>query len=249
MIDDKIIENWLKVDYSCSTGYGYGYGHMFGSNDSVGFGCGASVGSGDSDGRVFGGGCGPGCGTTWGTDDDYGKGYGYGDVYGRGYGKGDYYDGLKKIKINGYKIYEIDNISTIVIKIKNNIAQGYIVNKDLTLDKTYVVKGNNMFAHGKTIKEAYESLQEKIFNELDLKERIKEFRKAFKVNEKYSGHDFFKWHHILTGSCLQGRLNFVKNNNIDLNKTYTVKEFIEICQYDYGSGYIKELKQYYMEEK
>lgn len=217
-MEDLIVKEWLEVYF----GFGYGYG----------------MGDGSGYGTSFGSGYGRGYG--YGSGDGYGSGYGMGDGSGFDNGTG---DSLKKI--NGYKIYKIDDVPTIIIRIKNNIAQGYIVNQDLTLEKTYIVKGSNMFAHGRTIKEALASLQEKIFEELDTEEKINEFRKEFKPNEKYSGHDFFKWHHILTGSCLQGRLNFVKNNNIDLDKSYTVKEFIEICENDYGSEYIKELKKYY----
>ena len=42
-----------------------------------------------------------------------------------------------------------------------------------------------------------------------------------------------------------GRDNFIKNNNIDLENEFTVKEFIKICENDFGSKIIKQLKEFY----
>ena len=40
-----------------------------------------------------------------------------------------------------------------------------------------------------------------------------------------------------------GRETFVKNKGIDLEKTYKVEEFIELCENDYGGEIIMELKE------
>lgn len=98
---------------------------------------------------------------------------------------------------------------------------------------------------GKTLKEALQSLQEKIFEDMDTDEAIEEFKKKFEKDKKYKGTEFYTWHHILTGSCKMGRDSFVKNRNLDLEKKYTVKEFIEVCENDYGGSVIKQLKKYY----
>lgn len=42
-----------------------------------------------------------------------------------------------------------------------------------------------------------------------------------------------------------GRTAFVRNRGIDLDKTYTVDEFIELTENDYGSEIIKNLKERY----
>ena len=179
-----------------------------------------------------------------GSGDDYGSGYdnGSGDGSGNGNGYG-YGDNWKSI--NGNKIYRIDNVLTIITHLNKNVAKGKILNGDLTTEDCYVVKGHNEFSHGKTIKEAMQSLEEKIFDNMNTEETIEEFRKKFKDGRKYKGTTFFKWHHNLTGSCLMGRENFVKNNEIDLNKMYSVQEFIKLTENDFGGSVIRELKQYY----
>ena len=224
-MEKKLIEKWLKVNNG--DGYGSGYGDGFGYSSGSGFGDG--YGSGDGSGYGYG------FGYSSGYVFDSGDGSGFG--YGFGYG-------LKKY--NKDYIFKIDNIQTIIKNIKKNIAKGFIVNDDLTLQKTYIAKGNNLFAHGKTIHEAMQSLQEKIFETMDIEEKIEEFKNKFNKKDKYKGTLFFEWHHHLTGSCLQGRENFVKSNNLDVEKEYTVKEFLEIVKNAYGWKYLKELEEYYV---
>lgn len=154
-------------------------------------------------------------------------------------------DGSGIKEINGNYVFEIDGVLTIITSIHFNIAKGFIANRDLTLTPTFLVKGSNMFAHGKTIKEAMQSLQEKIYSNLDAKEQVEEFRKKFNNVDKYSGEEFFSWHHILTGSCLQGRQSFVENSGYKLTDMFTVKEFLKIVKNQYGWEYIKVLEEYY----
>lgn len=45
-----------------------------------------------------------------------------------------------------------------------------------------------------------------------------------------------------------GRTQFVKEHNLSLESNYTIKEFINLCENDYGGDMIKQLKQYYFEE-
>ena len=139
----------------------------------------------------------------------------------------------------------IDRVQTIITHIKLSLAKGFILNSDLTLTPCYVVKGNGYFAHGKTVKEAQEALQAKIFENMDPDEAIEKFLEKFKRNGKYPGRDFFEWHHYLTGSCQMGRESFVRNRGLDLESTYTVDEFISLCENDYGAHVIKRLKDRY----
>ena len=195
----------------------------------------------DGDGFCFGSGSSFG-GDGSGYGDGNGNGSGYGD--GSGFGTGDGYgSGLKSV--NGQYIWIIDNMQTIITAISKNVAKGFILNNDLTLSSCYIVKGHNKFAHGKTIKKAMIDLEEKIFKDMDIKEILQEFRSKFSKDKKYKGTTFYKWHHNLTGSCEMGRNNFVKNHNLNLNKLYSVKEFIELTENDYGGEIIKQLKEYY----
>ena len=168
----------------------------------------------------------------------YGDGYGYGDGSGDGYGSG---SGIASFQDK--TVYQIDGVPTIIEQIKDSFAKGFILNSDFTMEPCWVAKGNGCFAHGGTIKEAREALRAKIFEDMDSEEAIAEFMKKFKKGEKYPGTDFFEWHHYLTGSCLMGREAFVRNHNLNLDDLLTVDEFIELCENDYGSEIIKQLKE------
>ena len=188
--------------------------------------------------KCIGIGEGKGKGSGYGEGKGYGYGYGYGEGKGYGYGYG---EGIGSI--NGKDVFMIDGVQTIVTHIKNTFAKGFILNSDFTLEPCFVAKGNGYFAHGKNLKEAREALQKKIFENMDSKAAIEEFVKKFKKGEKYPGKDFFEWHHYLTGSCLMGRESFVKNHGLDLDSTFTVEEFINLCENDYGGDIIKQLKE------
>ena len=140
--------------------------------------------------------------------------YGYGYGYGSGYGSG---DGVKMF--NGDKVYMIDDMPTIIKSIRNNVVKGFILNKDFTLEETFVVKENNQFAHGKTLHEAFQSLQEKLYDDSTEEERLEAFKEHFyDFSAKYSAKELFTWHHVLTGSCKQGRESFCKQHGINLDK-------------------------------
>ena len=144
---------------------------------------------------------------------------------------------------NGMGVYLIDSVQTIITNIKKSVAKGYILNTDLTTTPCFVVKGQGYFAHGNTLKEATESLREKIFEDMVPEEAIEEFMNKFEKGKKYKGTDFFEWHHYLTGSCLMGRESFVRNHRLDVEAMYTVDEFIALCENDYGNDIIKQLKE------
>jgi hypothetical protein len=131
----------------------------------------------------------------------------------------------------------------IIAKVCDNMAYGYIVHDDLTTEKCFVAKSGRLFAHGRTAREASKALEAKIFATLDTDETIESFLRIFKKGKKYSGQVFFTWHNYLTGSCEMGRKIFVKENNIDLDKNYTVEEFIEKTKKSFGGDIILQLEQ------
>ena len=190
--------------------------------------------------RNSGSGYGYGSGSGYGYGDGYGDGSGYGSGYGSGSGSGSGY-GIKYF--NGLGVYLIDSVQTIITHIKKSVAKGFILNDDLTMTPCFVVKGQGYFAHGKTLQEATESLREKIFENLEPEQAIEEFMNKFEKGKKYKGTQFFEWHHYLTGSCLMGRESFVKNHGFNLDDEFSVDEFIEACENDYGSDIIKQLKE------
>ena len=194
-----------------------------------------SSGDGSGDGSGYGSGDGSGYG--------YGDGSGYGDGYGYGYGSGSG-DGIKEM--NGDKVYVIDDVQTIIKSVRDNIAQGFILNNDLTLHPCYIVKEQNHFAHGDTLRDAFMSLQEKLYDGSTEEERIEAFREKFPdYDTPYPNRDLFAYHHVLTGSCRMGRESFCKDKGINLNDSTTVRQFVLLTKDSYGSSTIRKLPQAY----
>ena len=172
-----------------------------------------------------------------------GSGYGDGDGYGYGSGSGDG-DGIKVF--NGDKVYLVDNILTIFISIRGNVAKGYILQSDLQLKPCFIVKENNKFAHGDTIRDAFNSLQEKLYDDSTEEERIEAFKKKFpEYDVKYDNGDLFTYHHVLTGSCRMGRESFVSDRGLSLDGKTSIREFVELTKNAYGGDIIKKLPSAY----
>jgi len=197
-------------------------------------------GSGSGDGYDFRDGSGSGAGFGYGAGYGDGSGDGSGFRDGDGYGGGDGY-GIPD-KINNMQIYYVDGVPTIITHVVGNIAKGYIVSNDLELEPCYIAKSGNCFAHGRTKQKAIEDLNAKVFSNLDVDEKINEFLKTFSLDKKYKGHEFYKWHNLLTISCDLGRKAFVRDNNLSLDAEYTVLEFIDICRNAWGKEIIKQLE-------
>lgn len=231
--------NFLGYDPGYESGDGSGIGSGNGSDDNCGYGLG--IGSGNGSGYDLSYGSNYELGNFSGND----LGYGWSMGLGNGSGAGSFYS-LKIKQIKEDLVYYVDETPTIFDHIHGNVAKGKIVNTDdFSLKECYIVKNEHYFAHGETLKQALADLEEKTFYHMPVEEKINEFRKKFNNKDKYSGNDFFTWHHILTGSCLAGRNSFVESGHYDLSKTYTVKEFIQICENAYGKRVIKRLKEYY----
>ena len=200
---------------------------------SLSSGSGYGYGSGDGSGDGYGDGDGDGYGD--------GSGYGYGSGYGSGSGYG---DGVKEI--NGDLVYIVDDVPTIIKSVRGNIAQGFILQRDLTLKPCYIVKEQNKFAHGDTLHDAFTALQEKLYDGSTEEERIEAFRKKFpEYDTPYPNRDLFAYHHVLTGSCRMGRESFCKDKGIDLEGSTTVREFVELTKDSYGGDVICKLPDVY----
>ena len=225
MLEDKI-RKFLTISGSYDGGDGYG------SDEICGYGGGDSYGEGYMPGR--------GRGAVY--DEDYKF-----EPTTNGYGCGcdnSYGCGLKSI--NGHAIHIIDNTLTIITSVHNNIAKGFVIRTDLQLIPCYIVRDGDMFAHGETLRDAFDSLQEKLYDDSTEEERIEAFKKKFpEYDVKYSNRDLFTYHHVLTGSCKMGREAFMSNNGLSLDGETSIREFVELTKDSYGSEIIKRLPTAY----
>ena len=211
----------------------------------IGSGIGSGSGSGSGFGSGFGSGIGSGFGNSFGSGSDYGDGSGFG--FGNSSGSGSDYGDSDGIKVfNGDKVYLVDDIQTIFISIRGNVAKGYILQSDLQLKPCFIVKENNKFAHGDTLRDAFTSLQEKLYDDSTEEERIEAFKKKFpKYDVKYDNGDLFTYHHVLTGSCRMGRESFVSDRRLSLEAKTSIREFVELTKNAYGGDIIKKLPSAY----
>ena len=216
------------------SGSGYGYGYGYGSGSGSGYGYGS--GSGDGDGYGYGSGSGDGSG--------YGYGSGYGDGY--GYGSG---DGI--LSFCGQRVYQIDDVPTLIDHVHGGVAMGRILRADLTTESCYIVKQGSLFAHGETLRAAMEALRDKLLEGMPLEERIEEFVKAHEWGKAYPSADYFDWHHKLTGSCEMGRSEFAAAHGYKLtaDELLTVEEFIDLTEGSYGGDIIRRLREAYNKEE
>ncbi len=234
-MDSLTVQEFLKVDFSgygdgSGSGYGFGFGYGDGDGDGSGFGYGDGYGDGS----------GSGYGSGDGSGDVSGSGYGYG--YGSGDGSGDG-DGLKSLC--GEPVYMIDGVPTIITEIRGSVAMGSIVMADLSKRKTFVVKGGGKFAHGADLHAAQAALEEKLFDDMPVEEKLEAFREQFAPGEAYTVADFYDWHHRLTGSCTQGRDAFAQDHELSMSDAMTPEEFIDLTKDAFGGRIIRQLAEYY----
>ena len=194
-----------------------------------------SVNSGSGSGYGYGFGSGDGSGDGSGS----GYGYGLGDGSGDGSGSGSGY-GIKSF--NRETVYQIDGVNTLICSVRGNTAHGAIVNKDLTLTPCYIVKQGNLFAHGKTLREAMEALRDKLFEDMPEDERIDTFLRETDREKAYPTQYFYDWHHRLTGSCDMGRKQFARDHGVDLEHgMMTLAEFLKLTKDAYGGDVIRKV--------
>lgn len=220
------IKRFLNIDViygsGCGAGDGSGYGCGFGFGDGYGSGDGSGDGSGSGD--VYG--CGYGRGS--------GSGSGFGDGSGSGFGFG-----VKEL--NGETVYMVDDVPTFIDSVYGNYAKGRILQSDLTTKECFIAKVyGRYFAHGETLKQAFDDAMNKSFQDIPEDERIARFKEQYPdYDVKIPARELFDWHNRLTGSCEMGRNNFVRNHGIDVdNDSFTVREFVELTKNDYGGDTI-----------
>nr|DAM06507.1 MAG TPA: hypothetical protein [Caudoviricetes sp.] len=211
-------------------GPGYGSGSGYGYND----GSGSGSGSGPDYGSVDGDGSGSGDGSGYGYVDGSGSGSGFRSR-----------DGI--LSFCGQRVYQIDDVPTLVDHVHGGVAMGRILREDLTTESCYIVKQGSLFAHGETLRAAMEALRDKLFEDMPEEERIAEFVKAHKWGKQYPSADYYDWHNRLTGSCDMGRSEFAKSHGYRLtdDELLTVEEFIDLTEGSYGGDIIRRLREAY----
>lgn len=167
MEEQKRIEQFLGIAcyHSTNKGFSFGDGSGNGSGDGSDSGNGFGDGSGDGSGDSYG--LGLGFGYNAGRHRS-GSGYCEGDGYGDGYG-----DGVTVL--NGERVYQIDDIPTLIDSVSWNFAKGRILLSDLTTRPCYIAKVGKYFAHGDTLREAMADAQAKYNENRPLEERIADF--------------------------------------------------------------------------
>ena len=89
--------------------------------------------------------------------------------------------------------------------------------------------------------------KKKLYDNSTEKERIEAFVKKFpEYDKEYDNKDLFYYHHILTGSCKIGRETFISNKGLSLDDKTTIREFVELTQYEYGGNIIRKLPSVYL---
>ena len=147
---------------------GYGLGYAYGHGPSPGFGYIHGSGDGSDYDELlgsgsYGSGYGSGLSTGYGCGDGSGCGYAIGD------GDGDISHN-KDIKVfNGNNVDYINDFPIIITQVHYNIAYGYIINQDLTLEPYFIAKVGSSFGLRKTIKDAFDDAKN---NEM---ERLEEY--------------------------------------------------------------------------
>ena len=129
----------------------------------------------------------------------------------------------------GKKSIIADGILSEIISKKGNIykVKNYNENKI-----TYLIKEDNIFCHGETLKQAKDSLIYKISN------RDTTIYKDWKLTDKKELKEIIKAYRVITGACESGTKYFCENNK--LPKELTIEEAIELTKNEYNSEKFKE---------
>lgn len=188
-----------------------------------------------------------GCGTSSGASYTFGQGDGFGSARGGGFanGHGNAYTSPKLdiSRFNGETVFHIDYTPTVIRQVRGNVARGYILSDDMSLRPCFIVKQGDTFAHGTTLHRAVQALQAKLYDCSTEEERLQAFRRRFPdFSASYPASELFHWHHILTGSCRQGRELFCASREIDLEKDrFTIYQFIKLTGNSYGGETVRKL--------
>ena len=119
----------------------------------------------------------------------------------------------------------VDGIFTEVVYKKGNVYQ---VKKIGNPKEFYLVTDGTKWAHGDTLKEAYQDLVYKVTN------RNKEDFEHLTLDSVLTFEDSVACYRTITSACSFGTRDFVKSNGIE-EKDRTIREIIELTKDRYGN--------------
>ena len=131
---------------------------------------------------------------------------------------------------NDKKYIHADGILTEVIWNRGNV---YHVKHIGWVIISYLVNDKDKWSHGKTLKEARESLIYKISN------RDTSIYKDFTKSTQLTFGEGIECYRVITGACASGTQHFVESCNIK-KQSYTIQEIIDMTQGSYGYKTFKE---------
>ena len=138
---------------------------------------------------------------------------------------GYYYNGNKK----QYKAIIVDNILSEIVEHKGNV---YKVKNYGSDNISYLVKDGDAYSHGKTLKEAKESLLYKLSN------RDTSQYKDYTLDTKVSKKEAVQMYRCITGACESGTRYFVERLE-EVPESLTIKEIIDLTEGQYGNDTFK----------
>jgi len=92
--------------------------------------------------------------------------------------------------------------------------------------KVFIVEQDNLFAHGKSIKEAINDLEFKKLSKLGANEHIQRV-----IKQGYIKPQDYRY---ITGACKEGTNKFLNDNNLGYDDTKSIDEVIELTKGNYG---------------
>lgn len=162
---------------------------------------------------------------------------GAGDRFGNGNGSSlnsvkNEYSGENILSFNGHKVYMIDGYALYFTHIHKPWALAKIIKNDLTTQDCYIGKINNHIVVANSIRDALNSLREKINQNNDNDYDIAlAFVYAHPDYEKeYDWDEMVFWHSLSEFSCYNGRRKFSENAHKTSGSTATPKELIALMK-------------------
>jgi len=133
--------------------------------------------------------------------------------------------GDNPISWNNGKYIKVDGLFTEVVYKRGNVYQ---VKKIGNPKEFYLVTDGTKWAHGDTLKEAYQDLVYKVTN------RSKKDFEHLTLNSILTFEESIACYRTITGACSFGTRDFVESNGI-VEKDRTVLEIIELTKDSYGN--------------